>query len=85
MGYTNRHLSGLVGREAAWLAVLGFVPGLLVSLGLYAATAEATRLPLSMTVARAAGVFLLTLAMCGIAALMALRKVRSADPAEVFG
>jgi putative ABC transport system permease protein len=85
MGYTNRDLSGLVVREAAILAVLGFVPGLLVAIGLYAVTREATRLPLAMTVGRAGAVLLLTFGMCGVSALMALRKVRSADPAEVFG
>lgn len=85
MGYTNRHLAGVVVREAAILALLGFLPGLGVALLLYVVTAEATRLPLTMTPLRAAAVLLLTLAMCGISALMALRKVRSADPAEVFG
>ena len=85
MGYTNRHLSGLVAREAAILAFLGFVPGLLIAILLYATAADATRLPLSMTVGRAGAILLLTLAMCGVSALMALRKVRSADPAEVFG
>jgi len=85
MGYTNRHLSGLVVREAAILALLGFVPGLLVALALYSVTSEATRLPLAMTFGRAGGVLLLTLGMCGVSAVMALRKVRAADPAEVFG
>jgi putative ABC transport system permease protein len=85
MGYTNRHLAGLVLREAAMLAVLGYLPGSLLAVLLYAVTAEATRLPLAMTPGRAAGVLVLTLGMCGSAAIMALRKVRSADPAEVFG
>jgi len=85
MGYTNRHLSGLVLREAAILAVLGYLPGSLLAILLYAVTAQATRLPLAMTPGRAAGVLFLTLVMCGSSAIMALRKVRSADPAEVFG
>lgn len=85
MGYTNRYLAGLVLREAGILAVLGFLPGLLVSLVLYDLTADATRLPMAMTPERAGAVLLLTLAMCGASAVMALRKVRSADPAEVFG
>jgi putative ABC transport system permease protein len=85
MGYTNRRLAALVLRQASLLAVLGFVPGLAISLLLYALTAEATRLPLHMTPLRALGAFGLTLAMCGVSALMALRKVRAADPAEVFG
>jgi putative ABC transport system permease protein len=65
--------------------VLGYLPGSLLAVLLYAVTAEATRLPLAMTPGRAAGVLVLTLGMCGSAAIMALRKVRSADPAEVFG
>ena len=85
MGYTNRALSRLVLEEAAILATLGFAPGLLVALLLYRVTAEATRLPLAMTPERALAVLFLTLAMCGIAALVALRKIRSADPAEIFG
>lgn len=85
MGYTNRHLARLVLREASILALLGYLPGSLIAILLYGITAEATRLPLAMTPGRAAGVLLLTLGMCGSAAVMALRKVRSADPAEVFG
>jgi putative ABC transport system permease protein len=85
MGYSNAFLSRVVLREAAILSVLGFVPGVLVSSLLYRVTSTATRLPLEMTVGRGALVLLLTAAMCGAAALVALRKVRSADPAEVFG
>jgi putative ABC transport system permease protein len=85
MGYSNAFLSRVVLREAAILTVLGFIPGIVVSIVLYRFAATATRLPLEMTPGRAALVFLLTAAMCGVAALVALRKVRSADPAEVFG
>ncbi len=85
MGYTNRDLSSLVLREAAILALLGFGPGLAIALLLYRVTVSATRLPLEMTPARALAVFALTLGMCAAAGLMALRKVRAADPAEVFG
>lgn len=85
MGYSNAFLSRVVLGEAAILTVLGFVPGLLASVLLYRITARATRLPLEMTAGRGALVLLLTGAMCGVAALIALRKVRAADPAEVFG
>ena len=84
MGYSNRFLSYVVLQEGAILAGLGYVPGLLITLGLYRLTADATRLPLEYSSSRALMVLVLTLAMCGGAALMALRKVRSADPAEVF-
>jgi putative ABC transport system permease protein len=85
MGYSNAELSAVVLQEAAILAVLGFVPGLLVALGLYQVTAEAIRQPLEMTFSLGAFVLLLTLAMCSLSAFVALRKVRSADPAEIFG
>ncbi len=84
MGYRNRALSLMVLNEAVILAILGYIPGLLVTLGLYHVMGEATRLPIEMTLERGTMVFLLTLAMCGISALMALRKVSATDPAEVF-
>jgi putative ABC transport system permease protein len=84
VGYTNHHLSIIVLQEAAVLAGLGFIPGILISINLYTVTAEATRLPIEMTYERAIGVLLLTVLMCGVAGFMALRKLRSADPAEIF-
>lgn len=84
VGYRNRDLSLVILKEAVLLAVLGYVPGLAITLPLYRITSDATRLPLEMTLSRASAVLALTLGMCAIAGLMALRQVRSADPAEVF-
>ena len=84
IGYRNRFVSGIVLQQAAILAVLGFLPGLAASWALYAQAAKATRLPLYMTTDRALTVFLLTLAMCALSGLLALRKVRRLDPADVF-
>src|ERR687890_1766714 len=50
IGYRQRFFLGVVFEEALVLACLGFVPGLVVSLVLYAAIAAATGLPLMMTV-----------------------------------
>ncbi|MDH3512228.1 MAG: ABC transporter, partial [Gammaproteobacteria bacterium] len=41
-------------------------------------------LPIHMTWERALNVLLLTLAMCSISGLLAVRKLRRLDPAEVF-
>ena len=84
MGYRNRFVSGIVLQEAAILAVLGYVPGVAVASWLSSIAATATRLPLHITPDRALAVFVLTLVMCGISGLLALRKVRKLDPAEVF-
>lgn len=84
IGYTNRYLFNVVAQEATILAVLGFVPGWVLAVCLYRVTEEATRLPMRMTAGLAAAVFALTLTMCGLSGAIALRKVRGADPAEVF-
>jgi putative ABC transport system permease protein len=84
IGYRNRFVSGIVMQQAAILAVLGYLPGLLASWLLYRSAADATRLPLHLTSERALTVFLLTLGMCALSGFLALRKVRRLDPAEVF-
>ncbi|MEM1156290.1 MAG: ABC transporter permease, partial [Pseudomonadota bacterium] len=84
MGYSNANLAGIVGLQAFILAVLGFLLGTLVALALYRVTASATLIQLTMTPWRAAIVLALTLGMCIVSGVMALRKVRAADPADVF-
>jgi len=84
IGYRNRFVSGIVLQQAAILAVLGYLPGLGAAAWLYGKAAGATNLPLYVTTDRAVTVFLLTLAMCAISGMLAVRKVRRLDPAEVF-
>jgi putative ABC transport system permease protein len=85
IGYRNSFVSGIVMQQAAILAVLGFVPGAAAATYLYKVAAGATRLPLYMTVERGLTVFVLMLLVCVASGLLALRKVRRLDPAEVFG
>lgn len=84
MGYDNFYLLTVVIEEAVILAFLGFIPGAILPLGLYALAAQATALPIYMTVARAIMVFILTLIMCGLSGAIATRKLQSADPADMF-
>ena len=84
MGYKNRFVSGIVLQQAAILAVLGYLPGVAIVYWLYGKAAAATSLPLYITQERAITVFLMTLTMCAISALLAVRKVRRLDPADVF-
>ena len=84
MGYTNNYLSRVVLQEAAILAVAGFIPAIALSLIVFKVSADATNLPLELTLDKAGLVLGLTLVMCAIAGLLAMRKVRSADPADVF-
>ncbi len=84
IGYRNRFVSGIVLQQAVILAVLGYLPGLAIVYWLYGKAAAATNLPLYITQERALTVFLMTLAMCAISAMMAVRKVQRLDPADVF-
>jgi putative ABC transport system permease protein len=84
MGYRDRDLRGCVIQEALILSVLGFIPGLLLSQLVYSIAASATLLPLQMTWTRVLLVYVLTAAMCGLSGLFALRKLKSADPADIF-
>jgi putative ABC transport system permease protein len=84
MGYANGYLARVVMGEAAILAVLGFLPGLALSILLYDFVGGATFLPLAMDGERAALVFALIFAMCTVAGLLAMRKLRDANPADMF-
>lgn len=84
MGYSGNYLASVVMQQALVLAVLGFVPGFVVSAALYALTRATARIPIDMTLSRVLFVLGLTVAMCTISGLGALRKVRSADPADLF-
>jgi putative ABC transport system permease protein len=84
IGYSNTYLLGIVFEEALILAILGFVPSLVMSMGLYQLVRTATNLPLAMTVARAVQVLILTLIMCMLSGAIATRKVQAADPADMF-
>ena len=84
IGYSNLFVVGIVLQQAVILAVLGFVPGVAVANWLYGNAAEATSLPIYLTTDRAATVFIMTLAMCALSGLLAVRKVSRLDPAEIF-
>jgi len=84
LGYPNRFISGIVIQQAVILGVLGYIPGVLAVSWLYEKAATATSLPLYVTTDRAVTVFVMTLTMCAISAVLALGKVRRLDPADVF-
>ena len=84
MGYGNLYLAQVVIQEAFVLSILGFIPGLGISFFLYNLTKNATLLPLYIW-DKAIPVMILTIVMCVISGAISLRKVQSADPAEIFG
>jgi putative ABC transport system permease protein len=84
MGYSNAYVSWVVIQQAVILAGLGFLPGAAICLWLYGVVGRATRLPMELGWERGATVFGLTIVMCAISGMLALRRVRALDPADVF-
>lgn len=84
MGYSDRYLLGVLTQEALLLAILGYLPGFMLSFGLYQVAYAATLLPISMTLERAGSVLVLTIIMCSVSGAIAMRKLRSTDPADIF-
>ncbi|NEQ27747.1 MAG: FtsX-like permease family protein, partial [Microcoleus sp. SIO2G3] len=84
MGFRDRYLLIVVFQEALILAALGFIPGTAIALGVYRITYIATSLPMAMNIGRVVFVFVLTAMMCTISAAMAVRKLQTADPADIF-
>jgi putative ABC transport system permease protein len=84
IGYSNRSLLIVIFQEALFLAVLGYMPGFIATLGMYQLLTTLTKLELVMTLNLALTVFILTLAMCLISGAIASNKLRAADPADVF-
>lgn len=84
MGYPNGYFVGVVVRQAIFLSWFGFVPAVLVTLGLFWMLETYSGLPMRLSVTRAGTVLALTTSMCLISGLLALRKLVRADPASLF-
>jgi putative ABC transport system permease protein len=84
IGYTRRYLAAVVLMEALILAVVGYAPAVGTSVWLYGVTAAATGLPMRLTPERAVLALGLTIVMCWVSGLIAMRKLSAADPAEIF-
>ena len=84
MGYTDMYVIGVVIQQSAILALVGFIPGVLSSMGLYWVLANVTKLTIFMTATRALQVLGLTFVMCVGSGALATRKLVQLDPADVF-
>lgn len=84
IGFGKPFLVKLVMKQALFLSLLGFIPGLLGGLALYTVIQHFTRILMFMTAERVALIFLLTVFMCVFAGILAVKKVLRADPAELF-
>ncbi|MBO1067343.1 MULTISPECIES: ABC transporter permease DevC [Nostocales] len=84
MGYKHKYLLTVIFQEALILAILGYIPGFLITLSMYQAAQQATRLPITMETTRALTVLFLTILICFSSGAIAVRKLQDADPADIF-
>ncbi len=83
-GFTSRYIYGVGFQQAILFAAISYIPALSISYGLFEVIHKVTRLPIFMTLILAGTVFFLSLSMCLISGFLALRKVKKADPADLF-
>lgn len=84
MGYGSVALAQILWEESVILAVAGFFPALAISLGLYALTRAYAAVPIFMTWQRIVFVLVIAVAMSSVSGLIAMRKLRFADPADLY-
>ena len=84
MGYRNSYLSKTVLEQAFILAVASYIAALAVSLVLYQLVGDVSKLPITMTPFRLLFVLGSSIVMSLISALIAMQKLRQADPADLF-
>ncbi len=84
IGYSTGYLVRVVLEQAALSALAGFVPAWLLCLAVYWIIGNLTLLPLHMTLSLTALSFALTLGMCLLSGVLAIRRVIAVDPAEIF-
>jgi len=84
MGYKDIYFLSVVFQEALILAIIGYLPGLGVSMVLYNLARTATSLPMYMNMGKVVTVFAMTVVMCFVSGAIAVRKLQAADPADIF-
>lgn len=84
MGFSDRFLMNVVVQEALWLSILGFVPGVIAAYLLYRGVEDYTGILMAFTAGRMLLIFFLTVFMCTVAGVIAVKKVIKADPAELY-
>jgi len=84
LGYDTAFVYGIVVRQALLFSGLGFIPAFFFAMGLYFLLRTQAMVPVRMELTRVIGVLVLTSVMGLSATFLAIRKLRRADPAELF-
>ena len=84
IGYSHQYLLNIVFQQALIIGSLGYIPGFMITIIQYQFVQQATLLPIAMTWQRAINILVATIIMCLIAGVSAVKKMKSANPADIF-
>ncbi|MFE4105571.1 FtsX-like permease family protein [Almyronema epifaneia] len=84
MGASDWAIYSVIVEQALWMALLGYVPGMLLCWGLGAWTLASQGIVILITPMSAVGVLGVTIFMCVGSAFFAIQKVTRVDPGIVF-
>lgn len=84
IGFSDKFFIWIIVQESFILSILGFIPGMLLAELLYYLTRTVANMPTEMSVSSLVIVFVLSVSMCTVAGLLATRKLRNANPADIF-
>jgi putative ABC transport system permease protein len=84
IGYRVRSLAATVSAMSLLIVIAAFIPALVAALGLYSLIRQETVLPVMMSETRLLAVFAAALGMAVISALLSVRVLRHADPADLY-
>lgn len=83
-GFTTTYIYGVGCQQALLFCIMSYLPALISTYGLFMIVHAFTRLPIVLDGRLALSVLGLSLVMCVGSGLLALRKVKKADPADLF-
>lgn len=84
MGASDWIIYGVIVEQALWMAILGYLPGMVLCLGVAAWTFASQGILILITPVTAIAVLGITVSMCVGSAIFAIQKVTRVDPAIVF-
>mgnify|MGYP006276894891 CR=1 FL=1 len=84
MGFTNAYLRRVILEQAILLSFGGFSIGVAAAWAVYRYLAKETALAVQLSTAASGLIFVLAAGMAVGASLLAVRRVRTADPAELY-
>ncbi|HEY9727084.1 MAG TPA: FtsX-like permease family protein [Chroococcales cyanobacterium] len=84
MGASDVFIYSVIIEQGLWMAILGYVPGMALCLGVSVWTAASQGIVILITPASAVAVLGITVVMCVSSAIFAIQKVTRVDPAIVF-